>query len=176
MEKLKYKLKSFLECLKLLFIDLFKVEKNDFDTRLTDIKIQSLSEEVVIPTLATNGSVGFDFYSLDTLIIEPMSSTLIHTGLAFELPANIELQIRSRSGLSVKYNVFVLNAPGTIDSDYRGEVMICLYNLGKEPFSIKKGDRVAQGVLNTVVLPRFVKVNTLSHTERGSNGFGSTGV
>lgn len=176
MGKVQNDFKKVIQDMKIFFKDLFRVENNEWDPRLTDVKIQLLSEDAIIPKLATQGSVGFDFHSIEDVIIEPMESKLISTGIAIELPDMTELQIRSRSGLSVKHTVFVLNSPGTIDTDYRGEIKICLFNLGKEPFAIKKGDRIAQGVLNSVVLPKFVKVDTLSMTSRADNGFGSTGV
>ena len=105
-----------------------------------------------------------------------MERTLIPTGLFVELPEGYELQVRPRSGLALKYGVTVLNTPGTVDSDYRGELCILLVNLGSEPFTVQNGDRIAQAVVAQTVQVRFVQTDALSPTGRGSNGYGSTGI
>lgn len=132
------------------------------------------------PEYATDGAAGFDFRaSLDyPTLIQPGQVLLIPTGLYFELPTNLELQVRPRSGLAAKHGVTVLNSPGTVDSDYRGEVKVILINHGKEPFKIENGDRIAQGVIANVMGKQMIKFNKtteLSGTERGEGGFGSTG-
>ena len=133
------------------------------------------------PEYATKGSAGFDLRAnLERpLFIHPGEYEIIPTGLHFELPENYEIQIRSRSGLAANYGVAVLNSPGTIDSDYRGEIKIILINHGKTNFRVENGDRIAQAVIaNTVT--NFVNLNNITEisqeTERGSGGFGSTGI
>tara|TARA_B100000927_G_C16457286_1_gene466377 strand:+ start:716 stop:1318 length:603 start_codon:yes stop_codon:yes gene_type:complete len=133
------------------------------------------------PEYSTEGSAGFDFRANinEVVTLGPGEKTMISTGLYFELPTHLELQVRPRSGLAAKHGVTVLNSPGTIDSDYRGEVMIILINHGKEPFIIENGDRIAQGVLSSLVgktLVNFTKVESLNQTNRGDGGFGSTGI
>lgn len=123
---------------------------------------------------------GFDFRAdIDLPItLNTLERKLIPTGLYFELPKNVELQVRPRSGMSLKHGITVLNTPGTVDSNYRGEVGIILVNLSNEPYTINSGDRIAQGVIANVINSNFSKlINTdnLSNTERGSSGFGSTG-
>lgn len=121
---------------------------------------------------------GFDVRAqLDNeLILMPGERALVPTGLAFEIPAGFEIQARPRSGLAIKSGISLVNTPGTIDADYRGEVKIILINLGNEPFPIKDQDRIAQLVLCPVLQADFEVVETLSSTERGAGGFGSTGV
>jgi len=109
------------------------------------------------------------------IIIEPQKTALIPTGLSIAIPEDTELQIRPRSGLAVKYNISVLNTPGTIDSDYRGEIKIILFNHGKEEFTVNNKDRIAQMILMPVLKAEFEEVDNLPNTIRGSGGFGSTG-
>lgn len=139
------------------------------------IKVKRLSEDAHIPRYMSSGSAGMDLASIENVSIRSGETTVVKTGLAFELPQGIEIQIRSRSGLAAKKGVFVLNAPGTIDSDYRGEVMIILHNSGAYTFEVLKGDRIAQAVFS-----RFEHVSLheddLNETERGSDGLGSTGL
>ena len=123
---------------------------------------------------------GFDFRAdIDSPItLNPLERKLIPTGLYFELPKNIELQVRPRSGMALKHGITVLNTPGTVDSNYRGEVGIILVNLSNEPYVINTGDRIAQGVIANVINSNFSKLinkDNLSNTERGMSGFGSTG-
>ena len=129
-----------------------------------------------LPRYQTQGSSGFDFHALEDVELPPHATRLIRTGLAFSLPCNLELQIRSRSSLSLNHGVIVLNAPATIDSDYRGEVKIILHNISNEQFNIKHGDRIAQGVVSKIQRPFLLNVTDLDETERGDGGFGSTGL
>ena len=131
------------------------------------------------PEYATEGSAGFDIRSAVDEILEPGEFKTIPTGLYFETPNNFELQVRPRSGLAAKNGVTVLNTPGTIDSDYRGEIKVILINHGKNPFAIEKGDRIAQIVVAQTISPfvNLVKVDQISdNTQRSTGGFGSTGV
>jgi dUTP pyrophosphatase len=129
------------------------------------------------PRTATAGSAGCDLRAAvdHPLVLEPGARALVPTGLAIALPRGWEAQVRPRSGLAVKYGVTVLNAPGTIDSDYRGEVRVILINHGDQPFVIARGERIAQVVVATVAVARWQEVDTLDETERGAGGFGSTG-
>ncbi len=140
-----------------------------------EINIKKLSSDVNIPKYQTEGSVGFDLESRDELTIASGESALVSTGLAFELPCGYELQVRPRSGLALKHSITVLNTPGTIDSDYRGELKVILINHGKSDFHIAIGDRVAQAVVNRVEIAKLIEVDELSSTERSDSGFGSTG-
>jgi len=133
---------------------------------------ERLREDAIIPRYQTKGSVGLDLHSIEEAVILPGSSALIGTGLRINLPEGIEGQVRSRSGLAAKNSVFVLNSPGTIDSDYRGEIKIILFNLGKEAFYVKTGDRIAQLVL----APVHIEQELLLDNTREDNGFGSTGL
>jgi dUTP pyrophosphatase len=116
-----------------------------------------------------------DLRSAETLTLKPGARTLVATGLAIALPENFEAQVRPRSGLAVKHGVTVLNSPGTIDADYRGEIKVPLINLGTEDFVIERGDRIAQMVVAPVEMAELVEVETLDRTARGSGGFGSSG-
>ena len=132
------------------------------------------------PEYATEGSAGFDFRAdlSEAIYLNPGEITMVPTGLYFELPSNLELQVRPRSGLAAKHGVTVLNTPGTVDSDYRGEVKVILINHGKNTFVIENGERIAQGVIANVVGKKLVsltKTETLNDSERGESGFGSTG-
>ncbi len=130
-----------------------------------------------LPSRATPGSSGVDLYAAvkDHLILEPGSVMLVPTGLKVCIPEGFEWQIRPRSGYALKYGVTVLNTPGTIDSDYRGEVKVILANLGRESLVIKRGDRIAQAVLAPVVKQSFRVVDRLPETARGEGGFGHSG-
>jgi len=121
-------------------------------------------------------AAGFDLHSIEDVVINPGERKLIGTGLAFEIEKGYEVQIRPRSGLAFKHGITVLNSPGTIDSDYRGEIKVLLINLGNEKFEIKKGDRIAQAVIAPVIQAEIIEVDSLSDTKRGAGGFGSTGV
>ena len=131
-----------------------------------------------LPQYQTLGSAGMDLPAAieNTKVINPDERVLIPTGFSLALPSSIEAQIRPRSGLALKNGVTVLNAPGTIDSDYRGEISILLINHGSESFVVNRGDRIAQMVIAQVAQPRLVEVKNLSKTVRGEGGYGSTGA
>ena len=116
-----------------------------------------------------------DLHAVESITIGPGATAAVATGLALAIPRGFEGQVRPRSGLAIKHAVTVVNAPGTIDSDYRGEVKVLLINHGREPFPIAAGDRVAQLVIAPVIQAELVEVDSLSETERGAGGFGSTG-
>jgi len=139
------------------------------------LKIKKLTSEAIIPAYQTKEAAGFDLHSIEETVINPGERKLIGTGLAFEIEFGYEVQIRPRSGLAYKHGITVLNSPGTIDSDYRGEIKVLLINHGNEPFEIKKGERIAQAVIAPVVQAKIVEVEELSDTQRGAGGFGSTG-
>ena len=144
---------------------------------MVKILIKKTSKEVITPKYKTDGSSGVDLSAfLDKeVVIKPNSSELIPTGLQVAIPEELEIQIRPRSGLAAKESIGVLNSPGTIDSDYRGELKIILFNHGKEDFIINNGDRIAQMVLVPIVKMEFEEVDSLPNTVRGQGGFGSTG-
>mgnify|MGYP003305176495 CR=1 FL=1 len=128
------------------------------------------------PRKAHADDAAYDLHSRTDLELEPMTSTLVPTGLFLELPVGYEAQIRPRSGLAAKHAVTVLNTPGTIDAGYRGEVCVLMINHGKAPFEIHTGDRIAQLMFMPVMQAAFLPVDELDETERGTGGFGSTGV
>ncbi len=127
------------------------------------------------PAYQSLGSSGFDIHAIHETVIEPGKWALVQTGLIFEIPKGYELQIRPRSGLALKHGITVLNAPGTVDSDYRGEVGVILVNMGNEPYIVRPGDRIAQGVIAPIVQAKFEIVGSLNETQRGEGGFGHTG-
>ena len=131
--------------------------------------------ELPLPAYATSGAAGFDLCSAGSHVLEPGQRMLVGTGFAIALPPSCEGQIRPRSGLAARHGVTVLNAPGTVDADYRGEVKVLLVNLGSEPAEIAVGDRIAQLVVAPVSRPELVEVEMLPETARGAGGFGSTG-
>jgi dUTP pyrophosphatase len=135
-------------------------------------------KDIPLPRYMTPHAAGMDICAAvaDTQVIEPERIALIATGFAMALPYGFEAQIRPRSGLAVKHGVTIINAPGTIDSDYRGEVKIGLINLGRAPYTIKRGERIAQMVIQQVFQPRIRQVKALDATARDSGGFGSTGL
>ena len=145
---------------------------------MTEILIKRFSKEVTLPKYETDDSSGLDLSAwIDKNIeIEPGKSKVIPTGLAVAIPKNFEIQIRPRSGLAAKNQISVLNTPGTIDADYRGELKVILINLSDKSFIVEKGLRIAQMVLCTVVKAKLKEVEALEDTKRGSGGFGSTGV
>ena len=145
---------------------------------MTEILIKRLSKDVVLPKYETEGSSGLDLAAnIDEQIkILPGKSEIISTGLAVAIPKNFEIQIRPRSGLAAKSQISVLNTPGTIDADYRGELKVILINLSDKVFVVEKGLRIAQMVLCPVVKATLKEVTELENTERGSGGFGSTGI
>jgi dUTP pyrophosphatase len=139
------------------------------------IKVNRLNYLAVIAQYQTKGAAGMDLHSTDQLVIKPGERTLVGTGLSIQLPKGFEAQIRSRSGLAIKQGIVCLNSPGTIDSDYTGEIKVILMNHSQEPFLVKVGERVAQMVVARVEQATFFEVKELEFTERGSGGFGSTG-
>ena len=145
---------------------------------MTKILIKRLSKEVSLPKYETSGSSGMDLAAnIDAGIdLGPGKSIIVPTGLAVALPRGFEIQIRPRSGLAAKKNISVLNTPGTIDADYRGEIKVILINLGDQKFIIEKGLRIAQMVVCPVVKAQLEEVNELNDTARGEDGFGSTGT
>ena len=145
---------------------------------MTKILIKRLSKEVPLPKYETSGSSGMDLAAnIDANInIDPGKTAIIPTGLALSIPKGFEVQIRPRSGLAAKQKISVLNTPGTIDADYRGEIKIILINLGQETFKVEKGLRIAQMVVCPVVQAQLKEVDDLNETERGKGGFGSTGT
>jgi dUTP pyrophosphatase len=145
---------------------------------MTEILIKRLSRNIPLPKYETEGSSGMDLTAnIDQVIVlQPGKSTTIPTGLAISIPKNYEVQIRPRSGLAAKYQISVLNTPGTIDSDYRGELKVILINLSKKSFKIEKGLRIAQMVLCPISKAILKEVDKLEETKRGLDGFGSTGI
>jgi len=140
----------------------------------TDLIVRYRGESA--PVYQTAGAAGCDLISSCDQIIDPQNWGVIPTGLFIEIPDGYEAQIRSRSGLALRSGVFVLNSPGTIDSDYRGEIKVILANTGHHPLIVKKGDRIAQMVFSPVTQATFEKAEELSKTDRGTGGFGSTGI
>ena len=141
------------------------------------ILVKKFDKNIKLPTYKTSGSSGMDLvaYIKNKIIINPGKSAMIPTGIAVAIPNNYEIQIRPRSGLAAKKGISVLNTPGTIDSDYRGEIKVILINLGKKIFVIKSGDRIAQMILCPVSKAKLKEVTKLPKTTRGKGGFGSTG-
>jgi dUTP pyrophosphatase len=132
-------------------------------------------EGLPLPAYATDGAAGMDVVAAEALTLAPGDRAAVATGFAIAIPAGHEVQVRPRSGLALKHGVTCLNTPGTIDSDYRGEVKVILANLGREPFAIARGDRIAQLVPAPVLRATLDEVVTLDDTLRGAGGFGSTG-
>ena len=145
---------------------------------MTEILIKRLSKDVALPKYETEGSSGLDLaaHTDKQIKILPGKSEIIPTGLAVAIPKNFEIQIRPRSGLAAKSQISVLNTPGTIDADYRGELKVILINLSDKVFVVEKGLRIAQQVLSPVIKAKLKEVAELENTERGTGGFGSTGI
>ena len=144
---------------------------------MVKVLFKRLDPKAQIPKYKTNGSSGLDLMALieDPIKIKSQESALIPTGISVAIPQDTEIQIRPRSGLAAKYSISVLNTPGTIDSDYRGEIKIILFNHGKKEFTVNNNDRIAQMVLMPILKIEFEEVDELPETLRGSGGFGSTG-
>lgn len=140
------------------------------------LAIRRIDPAAQLPTYAHPGDAGMDVRSIETVTLRPGGRALVRTGLVFQLPPDAEAQVRPRSGLALRHGVTVLNAPGTIDAGYRGEVGVILVNLGAGPFTVEKGMKVAQVVVASVVRAEVVEVAETDTTERGADGFGSTGV
>ena len=145
---------------------------------MTEILIKRLSKNIILPKYETSGSSGLDLSAnIKTPVkIEPGKTTIIPTGVSVSIPKNFEIQIRPRSGLAAKNQITVLNTPGTIDADYRGEIKVILINLSKETFIVENGARIAQMVVCPVIKAKLKEVDSLDNTSRGSGGFGSTGM
>ncbi|MEH0831394.1 dUTP diphosphatase [Anaplasma bovis] len=129
-----------------------------------------------LPSYATPQSSGLDLYSAVDVVLKAGSRAMVNTGIAIELPNAYEAQVRSRSGLAAKFGVIVLNSPGTIDADYRGEIIVILANFGDKDYAVKRGDRIAQLVISPVERVTLKEVDTITDTSRGDGGFGSTGT
>ena len=144
---------------------------------MVKVLFKRLNHNAKLPNYKTDGSSGMDLMACieDQILIAPQTSKLIPTGIAIAIPEDTEVQIRPRSGLAAKSNISVLNTPGTIDSDYRGELKVILFNHGKDEFIVNNEDRIAQMVLMPVLKVKFEEINELPETIRGSGGFGSTG-
>lgn len=140
------------------------------------IKIMKIDPDAVLPSKAHPTDAGYDLYAAQTLTIQPGESALVGTGIAMALPAATEAQVRPRSGIALKHQVTVLNAPGTIDADYRGEVKVILINHGRVPFHIEKGMKIAQMVIAPVLATQLSEAASLDDTQRGEGGFGSSGM
>jgi dUTP pyrophosphatase len=144
---------------------------------MTKVLIKKLDSSVELPQYKTNGASGMDLMAFikEPITLKPKKSCLVPTGISVAFPSNFEIQIRPRSGLAAKKNIGILNTPGTIDSDYRGEIKVILYNHGDSDFLIKNRDRIAQMILTPVIKMNLEETNTLPETFRGKGGFGSTG-
>ena len=147
-------------------------------SHLIQIKRLPGSEDVPLPQRMSDGASGYDLYAAVTepVVLHPGERQLIPTGLSFAMENGLEAQIRPRSGLAFKHGITCLNTPGTVDADYRGEVKVLLINLGQEPFTITRGERIAQVVFAEVPKSQLVVVDELSETVRGAGGFGHTGT
>ncbi len=144
---------------------------------MVKVLIKRLHKAVKLPEYKSDGASGIDLMAFvkDSIKVKPQTSTLIPTGISLAFSNNYEIQIRPRSGLALRNNISVLNTPGTVDSDYRGEIKVIIYNHGNEDFVINNGDRIAQMVLSPVIKINFEETNNLPDTVRGQGGFGSTG-
>jgi dUTP pyrophosphatase len=144
---------------------------------MIEIKLFRLphGEGLPLPRYASEDAVGLDVAAAEELMLQPGKRHAVATGFAIEIPRGYEVQVRPRSGLAIKHGITCLNTPGTIDSDYRGEVKVILINLGEEPFEIRRGERIAQLVPAPVLRADFVEASELAETARGEGGFGSTG-
>jgi dUTP pyrophosphatase len=144
---------------------------------MIEIKLSRLphGEGLPLPRYASEDAVGLDVTSAEELVLQPGERHAVATGFAIEIPRGYEVQVRPRSGLAIKNGITCLNTPGTIDSDYRGEIKVILINLGQEPFEVRRGERIAQLVPAPVLRADFVEASQLGETARGTCGFGSTG-
>ena len=145
---------------------------------MTEVLIKRISKNIELPKYETKGSSGMDLSANieEPIKIESGKTSIIPTGISLSIPQNFEIQIRPRSGLAAKSQISVLNSPGTIDADYRGELKVILINLSDKPFVVEKGARIAQMVLCPIVKAVFKEVDNLGDTVRGDGGFGSTGL
>ena len=142
---------------------------------MVKVKIKKIKDNAIIPKYAHEGDAGVDLYSTEEYILKPGERVLVSTGIKIAIPRGYEAQVRPKSGLAVKHGISIVNTPGTIDADYRGEIGIITINLGQEDFKIKKGKKIAQMVFNKVEEAEFEETEELEETTRGQGGFGSTG-
>jgi dUTP pyrophosphatase len=140
------------------------------------ILFKKLSSDCILPRYAHDEDAGMDIFSAQDAVIEPFQWVQVHAGFAMELPHGYEAQVRSKSGLALKNGLFVLNSPGTVDENYRGEMCVVLMNLSKEKYKVEKHQKIAQMVINKVEHFECVEADELSSTSRGEGGFGSTGL
>ncbi len=140
------------------------------------VRICRTDPSAYLPTYAHPGDAGMDVRSVEEVTIAPGARALVHTGLVLMLPPDAEAQVRPRSGLALKHGITVLNAPGTIDAGYRGEVGVILVNFGEKPLTVEKGMKIAQLVIAPVTQAKVVEVSEIDSTDRGAGGFGSTGI
>jgi len=143
---------------------------------MNTIQIMKLDPDALLPSKAHPTDAGYDLFAAEAVTVQPGESALVGTGIAMALPAATEAQVRPRSGIALKHQVTVLNAPGTIDADYRGEVKVILINHGRSPFQIEKGMKIAQMVIAPVLPTSLAEVSELNDTVRGEGGFGSSGM
>ena len=171
---------NFNDIMKEMDFDLEQVEKQMIEGGATlPLNYQVIHPDAVHPKYNYGSDSGFDLYSSDEIVIPPLGRALIPTGLSFDIKDGHEIQVRSKSGLAINQGLFVLNSPGTVDSGYLGEIKVILFNTNPEPLTIKKGMKVAQAVLCPVVNGKWVdlvKKTKINEKDRGSNGFGSTGL
>ena len=140
------------------------------------LKVKRLDDDALIPRYAHPGDAGLDLFACQDAVLGPGESGIVRTGVAIELPPNTEAQVRPRSGLAAKHQITVLNTPGTIDEGYRGEVGVILINHGAKPYAVMKGMKIAQMVVKPVITVDVVEADELTDSQRGTGGFGSTGV
>ncbi len=140
------------------------------------VKIKRLIPEAKLPRYEHPGDSGADLVAVTDYTLQPMQRFAVPTGISAEVPVGFELQIRPKSGLALKHGVTVLNSPGTVDAGYRGEIKVLLLNLGSEPFYISKGQKIAQLIVAPIAWGQFEEVENLTESQRGSGGFGSTGI
>ena len=139
------------------------------------LKVKKIHEDAKIPAYAHKGDSGMDLYSVEEIVLQPGETKLVKTGLQIAVPKGFEVQVRPKSGLAAKFGITVLNTPGTVDSGYRGEVMVILVNHGKEEYKVEKGKKIAQMVIAKVEEAKIEVVENLDNTTRKDGGFGSTG-
>jgi dUTP pyrophosphatase len=153
-------------------------EMNNYSPKL-DLGYKKISEEAITPNYNYESDSGFDLYSTEEIVVKPLGRALIPTGLVFDIKDGHEIQVRSKSGLAINQGLFVLNSPGTVDNGYLGEIKVIIFNTNPEPFTIKKGMKVAQAVLCPVVNGKWVNLEerkVILDKDRNNNGFGSTGI
>ena len=148
-------------------------------TQIVEVKIQRIegNEDLPLPRYMSPGASGMDMFAAvtDPAVIPPKEVAVVPLGIRIALPDGFEAQVRPRSGLAARHSIGILNSPGTVDSDYRGEIKVILFNFGREPFVVNRGDRIAQMVITRVAKATLVEQKHLEDTERGSGGFGHTG-